>query len=135
MTNKTQYKEVMDIYRNVMRNAQYFREMAQDTAKAGDKTKDGGIVMRGHTDAERRVYDDIAHELYKVAGELEQTREVNPPAKREDIPQNQRVKVFHILIDDAMPIDDADNLIKAFAWNNSDKVLKTEYHATRELNN
>lgn len=124
----TTYKEVMDIYRNTLRNAQYFREEAKRLKEDEPKLS---------AEERLRLYacEDIAHELYKVAGELEQTREVNPPAKREDIPANQRVKVFHILIDDSVQIDEADNLIKAFAWNNSDKVLKTEFHATRELNN
>ena len=62
-----------------MKRAEHFRVMSEDKAKIGDvEIKDGGIVIRGHTEAERRIYADIAHELYQVAKDLELTHEVNP---------------------------------------------------------
>jgi hypothetical protein len=83
--------------------------MSEDKQKAGDKTKDGGIVMRGHTDAERRVYADIAHELYKVAADLERTREINPPKEKEEIV----IPVFYAIIEGSKVIDE-DSIRKEF---------------------
>lgn len=79
-----EYKAILDVYKDVLQQAEHFRTMSEDKQKAGDKTKDGGIVMRGHTDAERQVYADIAHELYKVVADLERTKEINPPKNKND---------------------------------------------------
>ena len=62
-----QYKKVIDIYHNVLLKANYFREQAK---------KEQLLKTRKSRELEQK-YEDIAHELYKVAAELEQTREVN----------------------------------------------------------
>lgn len=57
------HKKIIDIYRDVLRNARYFKEEAKHTI--GNK-------------ARKEKLEDIAYELYRIAANLEKIEEINP---------------------------------------------------------
>ncbi len=58
-------KSIMDVYKDVLKNAQYFKDEASRNLGVGDTLL-----------ANKQM--DISHELYKVAADLERTEEINP---------------------------------------------------------
>lgn len=62
-------KSIMAVYRDVLRNAEYFRDMAIAARKIGTI---GSVNQALHC-------ENIAHELSKVAADMERIKEINPP--------------------------------------------------------
>ena len=58
-------KTIIEVYRDVIKNAGYWDDEAAKIDKFGG--------------ARKELCETVAHELYKVAADMEHTIEINPP--------------------------------------------------------